>query len=119
MAPAAVRQAWDGLIRVLTGPDPAPPWRGRPAQERWAAYAALGAVTISACIVNAATVHGVVSAHGQLPAGSSRLPGALLPPNLAQHALAAAVVAPLFLVAWYPMLAWRICQMPSVPSSAR
>ncbi|MGB6454232.1 MAG: hypothetical protein WBH47_07040, partial [Streptosporangiaceae bacterium] len=104
VALAAARSAWDGLIRVLTGPDPAPAWRGRSAQERWAACAAVGLL----CILNAATVHGVAGAHGPLPAGLSRHPIGPLPASLAQHVVAVLVVAPLLLAARYPMLAWRI-----------
>jgi signal transduction histidine kinase len=85
------RQARDGLVRVLTGPDAAPAWRGRSAQERWAAGAAVALLGI----LNAATVHGVASV------------GAL-PPSLAQVALAVAVVTPLLVAIRYPMLAWRI-----------
>jgi signal transduction histidine kinase len=108
MARAVVHQGYGGLGRVLTGPDPAPPWSGRPAPERRAAYLALGTATLALCIVNTATVHGLASAHGQLPAGSAPVPGGLLPPTLAQHVLAVAVVAPLLLACWYPMLAWRL-----------
>jgi signal transduction histidine kinase len=108
MAQVVMQQGYSGLGRVLTGPDPAPPWSGRPAPERRAAYLALVAATLALCIVNTATMHGVLSAHGQLPAGSARVPSGLLPPTLAQHVLAVAVVAPLLLACWYPMLAWRI-----------
>jgi signal transduction histidine kinase len=107
-AAAVARLAWHGLVTVLTGPDPAPPWRTRSAPERRAAWAAIATATLALCIVNAATVHGVASAHGPLPTRSSNLPAAMLPPNLPQHVLAVAVVAPLLLAAWYPMLAWRI-----------
>jgi signal transduction histidine kinase len=98
-----VTRAWAGLVRVLTGPDPAPAWRARSAQERWAAGAALALLGV----LNAATVHGVAGAHGELPAGAQHSIGAL-PPSLAQVVLAVAVVAPLVLAAWYPMLAWRV-----------
>jgi signal transduction histidine kinase len=103
LARLAARQGRDGLVRVLTGPDPAPAWPGRSARERWAASAALALL----CILNAATVHGVAGAHGELPAGPQRLVGAL-PPSLAQVVLAMAVVAPLLLAAWNPMLTWRV-----------
>jgi signal transduction histidine kinase len=63
--------------------------------------------TFALCIVNAATVHGIARAHGQLPPGS-RLPAGMLPPTHAQLVLAVGVVMPLLLAAWYPMLAWRI-----------
>jgi signal transduction histidine kinase len=94
----------DGLVRVLTGPDPAPAWRARSAQERWAAFVAVGLL----CALNAATVHGVAGAHGLLPAGGLRHAIGPLPPSFTQRGLAVAVVAPLLLAAWYPMLAWRI-----------
>jgi len=87
----AARQAWDGLVRTLTGPDPAPAWRGRSAQERWAA----GAAVVLLGILNAATVHGVAGVRARSP-------------GLAQVVLAVAVVAPLLLAGRYPMLAWRI-----------
>ncbi len=104
----AAQQACRWLLRVLIGPDPAPVWRARPAPDRRAAYVAISAATLALSFVNTATVHGVVSAHGQLPAGSTGLPISLLPPNLAQHVLAVVVVAPLLVACWYPMLAWRI-----------
>ena len=83
----------------------------------------LGMTTVALGVVNVATVRGTVSAHGHLPAGclirvlqngrtsivcSPPIPVGQLPANLAQHVLAVAVVAPLLLAAWYPMLAWRI-----------
>jgi signal transduction histidine kinase len=108
VARAAVRQVWHWLVRVLIGPDPAPFWRARPWPERRAAYVAIGMTTLALCFVNAATVHGVVSAHGELPGGSARLPVGLLPPSLAQQVLAVAAAAPLLLACWYPMLAWRV-----------
>jgi len=107
-ATATARRAWHGLVVVLVGPDPAPLWSSRPAQERRAAGAVLGIATLALCIINAATVHGVTSAHGNLPDRSSQVPIGMLPPNLPQHVLAVAVVAPLLLAAWSPMLAWRI-----------
>src|SRR5260370_25726451 len=57
------------------------------------------------CVVNAGTVHGVASMHASLtlPITTNQLP-----PTLGQRLLAVAVVAPLPLAAWYPMLAWRI-----------
>jgi signal transduction histidine kinase len=117
------RQAWDGLRHVLAGPDPAPAWCARPAWERRAVYLLIGLVTLALCVINAATVHGVASAHGQLPAGcfvrvlvtgrtaivcAPRISIGLLPSTLAQRPLAVVVVAPLLLTAWSPMLAWRI-----------
>ena len=94
----------DGLVRVLVGPDPAPAWRARSAQERWAAFVAVGLL----CVLNAATVHGVAGAHGLLPAGGLRHAIGPLPPSFTQRGLAVAVVAPLLLAAWYPTLAWRV-----------
>ncbi|HEY2309382.1 MAG TPA: sensor histidine kinase [Streptosporangiaceae bacterium] len=85
-AHAAVKRAWHGLIQVLTGPEPPPAWRWRSSQERQAAYAALGVVTLVLCVAN--------------------LVGAFA--HLGQLLLAVPVVAPLPLAARYPMLAWRI-----------
>ncbi len=85
-AHTAVRLAWHGLIRVLTGPEPPPVWRWRSPQDRQSAYAVLAAVTGMLCGIN--------------------LVGAFARP--AQLLLAVPVVAPLPLAAWRPMLAWRI-----------
>ena len=85
-AHTAVRRAWHGLIQVLTGPEPPPVWRWRSSQERQAAYAGLGVVTLVLCLANLV--------------GAFAHPGQLL--------LAVPVVAPLPLAARYPMLAWRI-----------
>jgi signal transduction histidine kinase len=85
-ARTTVKRAWHGLVQVLTGPEPPPVWRWRSSQERRAAYAALGVVTLALCAANL-----VYSLAG---------PGQLL--------LAVPVVAPLPLAARYPMLAWRI-----------
>ncbi|MGH3300324.1 MAG: sensor histidine kinase [Streptosporangiaceae bacterium] len=101
---AAARQAWDGLVRVLTGPDPAPAWRGRSAQERWAVFVAVGLL----CALNAATVHGVPGAHGTLPSGTGHHSVSALPPGFEQRALGVAVVAPLLLAVRFPTSAWRI-----------
>jgi signal transduction histidine kinase len=78
--------AWHGLIQVLAGPEPPPVWRWPSAQERRAAYAALGVVTLVLCIAN--------------------LVGAFA--HLGQLLLAVPAVATLPLAARYPMLAWRI-----------
>src|SRR5690348_4895202 len=85
-AHTAVKRAWGGLIQVLTGPEPPPVWRWRSAEERQAAYAVLGAVTLALCAANLV--------------GAFAHPGQLL--------LALPAVAPLPLAARYPMLAWRI-----------
>jgi signal transduction histidine kinase len=85
-ARTAMHRAWHGLIRVLIGPEPPPVWRWRSAQERQAAYAALGVVTLVLC---AANLNGAFAVLGQL-------------------LLAVPAVAPLPLAARYPMLAWRI-----------
>jgi len=89
-------------------PDPAPAWRERSVSDRRAAYLALGMITVALAFVNAATVHGVAGPHGQLPAGAQHIPVDLLPPSVAQRMLAVAVIAPLLLAAWSPMVAWRI-----------
>jgi len=86
MARTAVQRAWHGLTQVLTGPEPPPVWRWDSSQERRAAYAALGVVTLVLCAVNLV--------------GAFAHPGQLL--------LAVPAVAPLPLAARYPMLAWRI-----------
>ncbi len=86
MARTAVPRAWHGLTQVLTGPEPPPVWRWDSSQERRAAYAALGVVTLVLCAVNLV--------------GAFAHPGQLL--------LAVPVVAPLPLAARHPMLAWRI-----------
>jgi len=84
-AHTAVKRAWHGLIRALTGPEPPPVWRWQSSQERQAGYAALGVVTLVLCVANMV--------------GAFAHPGQLL--------LAVPVVAPLPLAARYPMLAWR------------
>src|SRR5215510_13523482 len=106
-ARAAAKRAWHALVQVLIGPDRAPWWRWRSSQERWAAYAGLGLVTVALCVVNAATMHGVATMHGPL-SGITLPPADEIPPSLAQQAVAAAVVAPLLLAARYPLLTWRI-----------
>jgi signal transduction histidine kinase len=108
MARAMAPQAWAGFRRTLIGPDPAPAWRKRSVADRRAAYLALGMITIVLAFVNAATVHGVAGPHGQLPARAQHIALDLLPPSVAQRMLAVAVVAPLLLAVWSPMVAWRI-----------
>jgi signal transduction histidine kinase len=81
-----MRRTWHGLIQVLIGPEPRPVWRWRSAQDRQAAYAALGVVTVVLC---AANLNGAFAHLGQL-------------------LLAVPAVAPLPLAAKRPMLAWRI-----------
>src|SRR5437588_725035 len=66
LARAAAWRAWRALIRVLTGPEPAPAWRWRSPGERRAAYAALGLATLALCVLNAGTIHGVASMHASL-----------------------------------------------------
>ncbi|HEV3291089.1 MAG TPA: hypothetical protein VG123_19095, partial [Streptosporangiaceae bacterium] len=118
-AHTATRRAWHGLIQVLIGPDQAPAWRRRTPRERRTAYAALGMTTLVLCLVNVATMHGA-AIHGPLPARPA--PIGELPVSLGQGVLAVAVVAPLALVARYPLLAWRIewlalLLVPLVPAS--
>jgi signal transduction histidine kinase len=100
---ATVRRAWRGLVRVLVGPEPTPVWHWRSSRERRAAYVALGLATLALCVINPGTVHGVASMHGPPIASTIQLP-----PTLGQRLLAVALVAPLPLAAWYPMLAWRV-----------
>jgi signal transduction histidine kinase len=80
----AAKQAWHGLVQVLTGPDPPSVWRWHSPQERRVAYAALGVATLALCAANLAGIA-----------------------TLGQLLLAVPVVAPLPLAARYPMLAWR------------
>ena len=101
-AAAVARRAWQGLVQVLTGPDPRSVWRWRSPLERRTAYAALGLTTLVLCVVN--LVPGVST--------------------LGQLLLAVPVVAPLPLAARYPMLAWRIgwlalLLVPLVPADWR
>jgi signal transduction histidine kinase len=75
--------------------------------------------TLVLCLVNVATMHGA-AIHGPLPARPA--PIGELPVSLGQGVLAVAVVAPLALVARYPLLAWRIewlalLLVPLVPAS--
>jgi signal transduction histidine kinase len=86
MAHTAGRNAWRGLVQVLTGPEPPSVWRWPSSQERRAGYAVLGAVTFLLCAANLV--------------GAFARPGQLL--------LALPTVAPLPLAARYPMRAWRI-----------
>jgi signal transduction histidine kinase len=99
-AHTAVKRAWHGLTRVVTGPEPPPVRRWRSPQERQAAYATLAVVTFVLCAIN--------------------LPGAFARPG--QLLLAVPVVAPLPLAARYPMLAVRLGWLmllltPLVPAS--
>jgi signal transduction histidine kinase len=85
-AKALAKQAWHGLVQVLTGRDPPPVWRWHSPQERRAGYVCLGVATLALCVGN--------------------LVGSFA--SLGQLLLALPVVAPLPLAARYPMLAWRI-----------
>ncbi|HEV2377432.1 MAG TPA: sensor histidine kinase [Streptosporangiaceae bacterium] len=97
-------RAWHGLVQVLAGLEPPPAWHWRSPQERRAAYVALGLATLALCVVNAGTVHGVAALHATLSPSADTIQ---LPPVLKQRLLAAVVVVPLPLAAWYPTLAWR------------
>jgi len=106
---------------VLIGRDRATAWKRSSAQERRAVYAALAIATLALCLVNAGTMHGVPRMHGSLQ-GGTLLPTGELPPSLVQQVVAVAVVAPLVLVARYPLLAWRIAWLalllaPLVPAA--
>ncbi len=107
MARTAARRAGRGLIETIAGPDPAPAWTWRSAQERRAAYAALALAVLALGVINVATVRGTAGLHGFLPR-ATHLPVFQVPPSLGQKLLAVAVVAPLPLAARYPLLAWRI-----------
>ena len=104
-ARTAARQARDGLVQVLIGPDSRPAWRWRSPQERRAASAALGAAALASCIVSVASVHGVPGPHG-LARGAALI--GHQPLGLWRDVLAVAAVAPLPLAARYPLLAWRV-----------
>jgi signal transduction histidine kinase len=84
-----------GLIQVLAGRAPAPPWNWRSDNELRAARTVLAVATFALCFINMTHVHQVASGNGQLPASQAQL------------ALALVVVLPLPLAARYPMLAWR------------
>ena len=100
-------RAWSGLGQLLAGPDPAPAWRCRTAQERRLAYLALATVTLALGIISVATLHGAGSMHGLLPRIGPP-PVVQLPPSLGSEVLAVALVALLPLAVWRPLLAWRI-----------
>jgi signal transduction histidine kinase len=93
--PRVASAARHGLIQVLGGSAPAPPWRWRSRTERRAGYAALAAATLALCYINVTQVH-QVAAHDVPP-----------PTSPWWRALALVVVLPLPLAARYPMLAWR------------
>jgi hypothetical protein len=58
--PGLAAAAWPALIRVLTGPDPAPAWCWRSRPKRRAEYAALAAATLALCFINATHVYRVL-----------------------------------------------------------
>jgi signal transduction histidine kinase len=92
--PEIASAAWHALIQVLGGPEPAPAWRWRSRQDRRVEWAALAAVTLALCFINATHVY-QVSSNAQ-PSASPW-----------QVTLAVAVVLPLPLAVRYPMLGWR------------
>jgi signal transduction histidine kinase len=94
--PVVAREAWHGLIQVLTGPAPAPVWSWRSGPGRRAGYTVLAAATLALCFNSATDVHRVASGAVQAPATAE------------QVVLAVVVVLPLALAARYPMLAWRV-----------
>jgi signal transduction histidine kinase len=120
------RQAGQGLTGMLTGPEaPAVRWRS-PVQRR-AVYVGLAVVTLLACAVNLADLPGaypdqssrVLSLAGPGILGNfttkgysyrTLLPPGWLPgaPTTAAVLAALAAVAPLPLVARYPMAGWRV-----------
>jgi signal transduction histidine kinase len=99
------KQAGAGLTTVLTGADRRPTWRWRTPKEHVAAVAALGAVTLTLCIVNVATMHaGPHSSVALIAPVAKNLPDR----TLWQAAVAIAAVVPLALANRYPLLAWRL-----------
>jgi hypothetical protein len=99
-ADGVARQLWHGLGQVLAGPDPAPVGRPRSPQQIRAANASLGVATLALCMVSVASMNA-------RPGRPLELLGRPLP-SAGQILLAIAVVAPLPLVARYPLLGWRI-----------
>jgi signal transduction histidine kinase len=105
------RRAWPGLIQVLVGPDPAPPWRWRSPWPRRAAYAAAGMATLALGVVSLNSLGTRPSVTPAPPTACRASPCYTLhypPVSIAQLLLAAAVVTPLLLAARYPLLGWRI-----------
>ena len=94
--PEVAAAARRGLIQVLVGRAPAPAWSWRSDSELRAARTVLAVATFALGFINMTHVHQVTSGNGQPPASHAQL------------ALALAVVLPLPLAAWYPMLAWRV-----------
>ncbi len=107
MARSAASQAWQGLIQAVLGPDPVPTWARRGGQERRTTQVMLVMTTLTLCVVNVATVHGVGGVNGLTPP-TMHVPVSQLPPSVGHVILAMAVVAPLLLAARNPMLAWRV-----------
>jgi signal transduction histidine kinase len=87
---------------VLAGADRPASLRWRTPREHVSAVIALGALTITLCIVNVATMHGLGPAVRGLsgPILARRTPW--------QAVVAIAAVMPLPLAARYPLLAWRL-----------
>jgi signal transduction histidine kinase len=131
------RPAWQGLIQVLAGSDPAPA-RWRSPWHRRAVHGGLGVATLVLCAASLASVSGVFVRFG--PVQWAHGPGKIIP-RTATHAaqkiasfgavsrgpnvvlpgwlmpggalilgvlVALVVVAPLPLAARYPLLGWRI-----------
>jgi signal transduction histidine kinase len=99
------KQAGSGLTTVLAGADRPSTWRWRTPKEHVGAVTALGALTLTLCIVNVATMH--AGPHGslaQVAPIAKNLPGR----TLWQAAVAVAAVIPLALANRYPLLAWRL-----------
>jgi signal transduction histidine kinase len=82
--PTLATASWQGLLTVLAGRDPGPPWVWRSRQQRWAAYCGLAAVTVALSLAD----------------GATQSPNQLL--------LGVAGAAPLLLVIRSPLLGWRI-----------
>jgi signal transduction histidine kinase len=93
-------------------------WRS---PDRQAPRTALALVTLALCLVSTGTVRGAGELVRSLPAGTVP-PAIQAPASLAAHLIAVAVVAPLPLAFWRPMLAWRtgwvlLLFAPAVPAT--
>jgi signal transduction histidine kinase len=113
-------RAQDGLGELAAGRDPAPEWSWRSPQERVTAYTALGLATLALCIISVAGMHPVAGPGLKHMAAPAHVGVGPLP--LWRMAVAIAVVAPLPLAFWRPLLAWRIgwaglLLVPAIPAA--
>jgi signal transduction histidine kinase len=109
---AVARRAWHGLIQVLAGPDPAPPWWRPPWRRRAYIAVSVTALALALGVVNLASLHGQPSVTPAPPTACRVSPCHYIhyvPPGIGQILLTVAVVVvPLLLAARYPLLGWRI-----------